>query len=136
MEGPSEEFRHHTAERIAALERENDVDSLLGAVAELAEVDARDMGPLDEDGAADVLAAVESWAALASNVVAGYYAPASVFRFRGGLAGWAKGIAKHLRKIAKILLTPLQAAASALGADSWSIGVGFPWGVSVSLTWS
>jgi hypothetical protein len=89
---------------------------------------------LSESGGLDLLGAVEAWAGLASATVGRLYAPASPWP-RRQLAGWAKSIAKRLRQLTNLLLTPLRAAANALGASSYSIGLNFPWGVSVALNW-
>jgi hypothetical protein len=87
----------------------------------------------DEEQATDVLAAIDAWASLASNVVGRFYAPASPWPRR--LQGWAKSVAKRLRKIAGLLRAALQAVAQALSAASYSIGVSFPFGISVSIGW-
>jgi len=88
---------------------------------------------LGEEEGRDLLAAVDAWAGLASAVVARTYAPASPWR--RNVAGWGKKATAALQRITKLLLTPLQVAATALGASSWSIGIGFPWGISISLSW-
>lgn len=140
MEGPSEDFRREVAGRIrdiASREAETDVERLLDEIVERAGGDASDITAVSgESEAADVLAAVESWAALASSVVTAYYAPASLLPFRGGVGGWSKGVPAALQKFSRMLQTPLRLSATALGATSWSIGVGFPFGVQVTLTWT
>jgi hypothetical protein len=79
------------------------------------------------------LAAVESWASLASYAVAHFYAPTSPWP--RDVAGWGKEAVEQLRSIAEKLRTALADAARFLGANSFSIGVGFPWGISVGLSW-
>jgi len=49
------------------------------------------------------------------------------------LAGWAKAIGEKVREVAHLLIPPLKAVAGFLHAISFSIGVAFPWGVSVSV---
>jgi hypothetical protein len=85
------------------------------------------------DDSWDLLAAVEAWAGVSSAAVSQVYAPASPWPRRVG--GWGKKAIAALQRIIKILLTPLQVAAKGVGASSWSIGVSFPWGLSVSLSW-
>lgn len=87
---------------------------------------------LDNDGEAE-LAAVDAWAGLASYAVARFYAPNSPWPWHKG--GWSQSAPRRLRRVANSLRPPLERAASALGAASWSVSVGFPWGVSISLTW-
>ena len=60
-------------------------------------------------------------------------APGSPFPFR--LAGWGEKAVGKLRGIADRLKPKLQVVAQKIGADSVSIGVSFPWGVQVSLSW-
>jgi hypothetical protein len=81
----------------------------------------------------DLLAAVQAWAGLASAVVAQVYAPASPWP--RSIAGWGKKATAAIQKVTKLLLGPLQVAAKAVGAGSWSISVGFPWGVSIGVGW-
>jgi hypothetical protein len=89
---------------------------------------------LNSDSALDELGAIESWASVISAAVARVYAPTSPWKRRA--AGWAKEVASRLRWLTNLLLTPLKAAAVALGAVSWSISMNFPWGVSVGLSWA
>jgi hypothetical protein len=89
---------------------------------------------LSEDAALQTLSAVEAWTGLASAAVARLYAPASPWP-RRQFAGWAQSIAQRLRALAQRLGTVLRAVAHSLGAVSWSIGLAFPFGISVSLTW-
>ncbi|MGA2875197.1 MAG: hypothetical protein ABSE82_06620 [Nitrososphaerales archaeon] len=89
---------------------------------------------LDADEANRLLSAVDQWASVASYAVSWLYAPQSPSPQR--MAGWAKNIGSKLREIVGALLHALVHAAKALGASSWSIGVNFPLGISVSLSWS
>jgi hypothetical protein len=91
-----------------------------------------DLAEGGDDGPAG-LAAVDAWAGLASYAIGRFYAPASPWPYQKG--GWDKMAPERLRRIGESLRGPLEQAARALGAASWSIGVGFPWGVSVSVTW-
>ena len=87
----------------------------------------------DRDAAYDQLGAIEAWMSVISTAVARMYAPTSPWHRR--VAGWAKEVAKTLRWLTDLLLAPLQAVKAALGATSCGISVGFPWGVSVDLSW-
>lgn len=139
MDGPSVAFRRQIYARLLDLgDAEEQVDRILAEVADQVSgaVSASDVGALDSDAANDLLGAVNSWAALASQVVQAFYAPASPIPFRGGLAGWSKDIAKHLTKITNMLAQAVRAVAHALNALAWSVGVVFPWGVEVSLSWT
>lgn len=88
--------------------------------------------PSLEDAQA-VAVAVDEWASVASYAVAWVYAPASPLPEK--LAGMGGKAVVTLRQIAGGLRLPLKAVAVGLQADSYSISVGFPWGVSVSLDW-
>ncbi|MFL5517799.1 MAG: hypothetical protein ACJ8DJ_16700 [Gemmatimonadales bacterium] len=54
---------------------------------------------------------------------------------RRRLAGWAKGVAARLTRLAALLGGYLTKAQQSLKALSYSIGVSFPAGISVSLSW-
>lgn len=88
---------------------------------------------LGEAEGRDLLAAIDAWGGLASAAVARTYAPASPWP--RSVAGWGKNVTSALQRITRLLLMPLRVAATAMGASSWSIGVGFPWGISISLSW-
>jgi hypothetical protein len=95
---------------------------------------AEDEGELDPDAAWDLLATVQTWAGLASAAVSHVYAPASPWP--RNLAGWGKKSVVSLQNVVNTLLGPLKRAVAALqkvGINSWSIGVSFPWGVSISV---
>ena len=137
VEGPVNEFRAVVADRLNEVTAETPdeqaeavLDGVLQEIAHQADADVAN--GWDQDPV-DLLAAVESWASVASYAVARVYAPNSPWR---RLAGFSRHIAAHLTSLRKILFAPLEAAARALGASSFSIGASFPWaGVSVSLTW-
>jgi hypothetical protein len=99
----------------------------------LAEID----GALNEDAdagdPADDLAAIESWASLASYAAGRFYAPASPWP--GNLAGWGTKAVERLRRIANTLADRLRAIVGVVGATGFSIAVAFPWGISVALNW-
>ena len=90
------------------------------------------------------LAAIDEWAGLASHVVQAFYGPGSDSKFddfmqwlgRDKLAGWSKTAVEKLRKIADALKHKLRIVAKQLGSISYSVGVGFPRGVSIGISWT
>jgi hypothetical protein len=158
MEGPDEDFRQDISARLSnvpvvAVTRQGQVErvvtdqdeellvDILNYIADRATSDVRYSSVLDEgrreevneEEAYDLLGAIDSWASLISYAVESVYAPQSPLP--RGLAGWGKKIGKALQKVVSILLTPLKLVAAGLQASGWSIGLSFPWGVSVSLNW-
>ncbi|MGO9885412.1 MAG: hypothetical protein ACLPV4_20645 [Solirubrobacteraceae bacterium] len=87
---------------------------------------------LSEEDAWNQLAAIESWAGVASSATARFYVPARVQPYK--LAGWSKKAVARLRSIANTLKPALQALLGALGAVGFSISVSFPWGISIGLS--
>ncbi|MGO4692018.1 hypothetical protein [Glaciibacter sp. 2TAF33] len=115
------------------------LDEVLGVIADAIASDEEDDdlfgGELDQDAAAGILAAAESWASVVSYAVGRVYAPTSPWPRR--LAGWATKISARLNTILAALHAAMSAAVTTLsatfGITSYSIGLSFPWGVSVSL---
>jgi hypothetical protein len=152
MEEPSRDFREYISGRLEELAgteesqvEEDQVEELLqeiekeldGHLPPEGDEDAEGMArvtPADREEAFAQLGAVESWASLASYAVARFYAPASPWPWKK-LAGWSKGVAERLRRVAGLLLTPLKGVAYVLGASLYSISVGFPFGVAIGLEW-
>ncbi|HEY2477223.1 MAG TPA: hypothetical protein VGI17_00670 [Solirubrobacterales bacterium] len=129
MNGPSEELREHVALTLDEVTDEEQLEEILGTIEEELSSDLGG-GPRDEQ---EEMAAIDAWAGLASYAVGRFYAPASPWPFRKG--GWDKRAPERLRRIADQLRGPLERVARALGAVTWSISVGFPWGVSISVSW-
>ncbi|MFE5709630.1 hypothetical protein ACFQ7J_02195 [Streptomyces sp. NPDC056501] len=127
MQYPDDVLREELERR--AYESEDDCVAGLNLIAESVE---KHIEPELTQDPAEVLVAVEGWAALASYVVARTYAPASPMRF----PGWVRGVGIALRRIARLLTVPLNLVARALGCPTYTVGVAFPWGVSVSLDWN
>jgi hypothetical protein len=140
MQGPTEELRASIVDELAAAFGEAEVgvadvldeDRLEGALGHILEAinDASTATPKPFETPADSLAAIEAWAALASYAVARVYAPASPWPV--GSAAWDERIVKRLRKIANKLKDELEKAARHLKPESFSVSVGYPWGVSIS----
>lgn len=130
MEGPSDDFRRRIGESLGKLGNDEAVSELLGLIqSEL----LRDIDKGFDQEPNQILASVDGWAGLASHVVARFYAPASPWPL--DIAGWGRAAIRKLRDVANTLRTPLSNAAKGTGAASWTIAVGFPWGISVGLTW-
>lgn len=75
---------------------------------------------------------VEAWAGLMSYVVLETYGPHSAMRH----AGWYADVPRRLRRTCGRLSGPLRWVAGKTGALGFSVGVSFPGGVSVSLSWT
>jgi hypothetical protein len=86
-----------------------------------------------DDDAQDLLAACQSWASVASYAVGGFYAPASPWP--RSVAGWGKRAVAKLQRVVALLTSPLAKAQSGLNATGYSVGVSFPWGISISFDW-
>jgi hypothetical protein len=124
--GPDEDFRIDLAGR--RYETEEDVVAVLNTVLER-------LGYQEDDPAEDdpyrELGAIEEWASLASYAVSRFYGPQSPLRT--DIAGWSRGAVERLREIAEKLRPRLAWVAALLAAVSFSISVGFPWGVSIGV---
>lgn len=131
MEGPPEHFRAWVGQQIQTILTEDELDGLLSEIASAAESDVSTGG--DHQSGEELLAAVDAWAGLASHVMSRFYAPASPWP--RNVAGWSRRALARLRRVCGALLPALTAGAKAVGASSWSISVGFPWGISIGLTW-
>ena len=79
------------------------------------------------------MSAADSWASLASYPMARLSAPTSPWP--RNVAGWGTKRGWTTERIANTLSAALRAIAPALGAQSFSIGVSFPWGIQISLSW-
>ena len=132
MNGPSEGFREEISYQLERLDSEYDLEQVLDRIetALLEDVETSRPGDQDPD---ELLAAVDSWAGLASATVARFYAPASPWP--RSVAGWSRRAVRRLRSIANTLVPPLKQACGVVGATSFSVSVGFPWGISIGLSW-
>ena len=138
MDGPDLGFRAALGSRgLQARERadEAELERVLGDIEEAIRRDLEQSAPtqaLSEQDAWNQLAAIESWAGVASSATARFYAPASPWPH--SLAGWSKNAVARLRSIANTLKPALQAILGALRAVGFSIAVSFPWGISIGLS--
>jgi hypothetical protein len=88
--------------------------------------------PGDEAEAFERLAMIDEWASVASYVVGRVYSPMSPWP---DLVGYGNRAIERLRKIAQKLRDLLRPIAEFFKAVSYSVAVGFPWGVTVGLSW-
>jgi uncharacterized membrane protein YccC len=138
MRGPTDEFREQIAREIDALESEEDLYEILDRIeGQVREDEPGDVG--NEEDALHELGAIEAWASLASDATIALYAPGSLnlLRRKGrDLAGWSNDAVERLRRIAQALRNKLGTVAAVLGALVFSIGVNFPWGITIGISWS
>jgi hypothetical protein len=130
MNGPEDELRGRVADVAEEVASEAALEDLLAEIEDALRADIEHgAGETPEDD----MAAIESWASVASYAVARFHAPASPWP--RDLAGWGKNAAGRLRSIANALSAVLRGVAHAAGATSFSIAVGFPWGITIGLSW-
>ncbi|HEX4009408.1 MAG TPA: hypothetical protein VHX62_05350 [Solirubrobacteraceae bacterium] len=138
MDGPEPNFREAVGSRSVQVREIGDEAELEHLLEEIEVEIRRDLehsapsDAVDEGDAWSQLAAIESWAGVASNATALFYAPASPWP--QSVAGWSKNAVAKLRSIANTLKPALQSLLGALSAVGFSIGVSFPWGISIGLS--
>lgn len=136
------DYRSYVFDRAGAIVEEPQLEQLLDEMVGQAGDDlATNFGPPEEvegERAEELLAHLEAWAAVASHATLEVYAGPlrEVGALRRRLAGWARGVGARLTRMANLLSSYARAAMQALSAIEFSVGVSFPGGVSVSLTWS
>lgn len=104
MDGPSESLRSELSYEFEGMESENDLEEILARIegALLADIESNGLRDQAPD---DLLAAIESWAGLASAAIARFFAPASPWP--RSVAGWGRRAVGRLRRIANALVPPL-----------------------------
>lgn len=138
MNPPTDDLRANVFERAMDIRNRTDEEADAGLAALIAEINEQLVEEIRKHPpfsvSADALAAAcDAWASLASHALAQVHAPMSPFpRNR---AGWGQGAIQQVQQFARILRAPLSTAQQGLGASSYSISVGFPWGVSIGFTW-
>lgn len=146
MQAPTDEFRAEVFARTTEFEYMDDqvfVEDYLASILE--DIERAALGARDDsyddlvaEDALELLAAVESWASVVSYTTARAYAPSSPWPNRAArnLAGWGAKVLRRIQRIIAVLMRPLSAAAKAINAIDYAIGISFPWSsVSVSFTW-
>lgn len=142
MNGPDNDFRKSiavTADSVLSAasdeEAEHWLEDVLAGFAERIAYDVRENPVNEEADAWDVLAKADSWASAVSYAIGRVYAPTSPWP--RNLAGWSSEISKRLQNILRLIHSAMTSAVQFLsttfGITSFSIGLSFPWGVTVSL---
>jgi hypothetical protein len=138
MRGPQDEFRTEIGRSIDALGTEDDLYRILDKIE--ARIRRDEPGDVQtEEAAFRELGAIEAWASLASDATIALYAPGSrnLLRRKGhDVAGWSNDAAEKLRRIAHALRDKLGQVALVLKALVFSVGVNFPWGITIGISWS
>lgn len=138
MNPPTDRLRADVFERAMGIRNRTDEEADAGLAALIAQINEQLVEEIKEHPpysvSADALAAAcDAWASLVSHALAQVHAPMSPFpRNR---AGWGQRAIQQVQQFARILRAPLSTAQQGLGASSYSISVGFPWGVSIGFTW-
>ena len=135
MEGPDTAFRDRIADRLREIAPSGDeklFEALLSDIEDEIESDVGGGRPREDTR--QVLAAVESWASIASDAVYRFYLTAGTPQARA--AGWSPSTVNALQRIAERLRRPLGHAADGLGASAYAINLGpLPAPISIALTW-
>ena len=134
-----EEYRDDFEQRAGAVREEAELESLLESIGTIA---MDELVPIAEEAenqraAEEILVSVEAWASLASYACTKFYfeGPSEVGTPLRRLGGWSKGVVSQLTALAQRFGQMLSRAMHAIGATSYSVGVSFPFGVSVGLSW-
>jgi hypothetical protein len=111
--------------------RENELADVMEQITQAAAADLESQeGDLSDE---EIIVSVEAWASLLSYASSRFYYEGPESLFKGG---YDKRVVKRLQDAAKTLSPFLKRALHATGATSFSIGIAFPWGVSVALEWT
>jgi hypothetical protein len=129
LRAPDLGFRQLIARQSAEAKTEEDVDQVLGMIEKAVNEAAREDA---HEEAADVMAAIDAWASLASYVVWRFYSPRSP---RDDEAGLSEKTARRLRNLSMAFRRTLDAIKIDIGATGFTVSVGIPWGVSIGVTW-
>lgn len=134
-----EDYRDDFEQRASSVRVEAELEDLLGSISALA---MDELVPLAEEAevqraAEELLVSVEEWASLASYACTKFYfeGPNEVGTPLRRLGGWSKGVVSMLTDLVKQFGQMLSRAKRAIGATSYSVGVSYPFGVSVGLSW-
>ncbi|HSS34624.1 MAG TPA: hypothetical protein VLL27_15230 [Solirubrobacterales bacterium] len=134
-----EEYRDDFEQRASSVRVEAELEDLLGSIGAAAMDELTPLAEKAEDRstAEELLISVEAWASLASYACTKFYfeGPNEVGTPLRRLGGWGKGVVSMLTDLVKRFGQMLSRAMHAIGATSYSVGVSYPFGVSVGLSW-
>jgi hypothetical protein len=134
-----EDYRADFEQRASSVREEGQLEELLGSIGAFAmdELVPLEKEAHDQRAAEEILVSVEAWASLASYACTKFYfeGPNEVGTPLRRLGGWSKGVVSQLTQLAQRFGQILSRAMQALGATSYSVGVSFPFGFSVGLSW-
>jgi hypothetical protein len=130
-----ESLRLSFVDRVEAVRDAGSENELASLLDEIGEEAARDLEQVvgTGDGGYELVVAVEAWASLASYATTRFYfeGPESIRR----LGGFSKDVVSSLQRHAQTYSAYLRRALQATHATSFSIAVGFPFGLSLGLAW-
>ncbi len=130
-----EPFRRELVLLVEEARERQDEDALARVLDRIAEQARVELDRVNEqtDDAIELAGAAQAWASAASYATTRFYfeGPESILKF----GGFGKDVASQLQRVAGELVPTLKRALEATGASSFSISVGFPFGVSVGLSW-
>lgn len=132
-----ERARKRVVARLDTAIDETDLERLLDWIIKKAKADLQPRSTLGPPESARLLEAAHAWPSLVSYATGRFYTelPAEVGTPFRKIGGWSKEVAKKLDQLSQMLRPALHTALQHTQATSFSIGVQFPWGVSVSLEW-
>jgi hypothetical protein len=139
MNPPTNELRAMVFEVAAGIRYQTDevadtrLAELIALINEQLQLEVERNPPNDGDDVKVLVATCDAWASLVSHALAQAHAPLSPFP--RNLAGWGQRAIQRVQQFAGTLQIPLSAAQQGLRASSYSISVGFPWGISIGFTW-
>lgn len=129
-----DDYRQAVVEAVnRARDRDWNEDDLAEVLAGIGDASIADLRRIDDEDGYAMLAGVEAWASVASYAMTRFYfeGPNSVLR-RGGQS---KPVSEKLADLATTWGGVLRSALKKTHASSFSIAIGFPFGIQVGLTW-
>lgn len=132
--GGFDERRWEFVARIEVARENWSEDELAVVINEITQAAAADLDSQESAlGGEEIVELAQAWASLFSYASSRFYYEGPESLFKGG---YDKQVVAKLHDAAKTLSPFLKRALHATGADSFSIAVGFPWGLSVGLNWT
>lgn len=136
----ADDFDQLRSEFVAPIEEARSAESeemladVLGRIVDVANGDLRRQQSESGESEHELAGGVTAWASVVSYATTRFYfeGPESILK-RGG---YSKSVVSRLEEAALTFRSFLEAALRSTGAVSFSISIGFPWGVSVGLDWT